>query len=435
MRSRFIKGASGSFSLKVGAVGLAFATSLLLTRTLGAAGYGAYVYAIAWVKLLVIPAVFGLDRLLTREVAIYLARSDWPLMRGLLGWSNRLGLAASLVLALAAFALGTWVLDLDPGSRRAFQIATMLLPVITLTRLRQGTLNGLHRVVQSQLPEMLVQPLLIILLCIGTYLVLPDRFSAPTVTGIHVASGIVAFAFGMLLLHQHLPAIVRQVAPTYTRRLWMTSVGPLVIVSGLQVINVRTDTIMLGILQGNDAVGVYAMVTRGAEFISFPLLAVNAVLGPMIARSFAKGNLLSLQRSITNSVRVALLAALPIGLGLILFGNWFLLLFGDEFAVGRYALIIMSVAGLFNVSMGAVAITLTMTGHERAVAIGVGSGAVLNVFLNALLIPRWSINGAAIATASGMLLWNGILVVLVHRRLGIHPTVLGGLLHRRQTRG
>lgn len=427
LRARLIKGASGSFGLKVSAVGLAFATSLLLTRTLGAAGYGSYVYAIAWVKLLVIPAVFGLDRLLTREVAIYLARSDWPLMRGLLGWANRLGLIASLGLTAIAFALGTWVLDLDPTSRLAFQIATILLPVVTLTRLRQGTLNGLHKVVQSQLPEMFVQPLLIIILCGGAYFVLRDRFSAPLVTGIHVAAGIVAFAIGMLLLHRQLPTIVKKVKPTYTRRLWMASVGPLVIVSGLQVINIRMDTIMLGILQEPEAVGIYAMVTRGAEFISFPLLAVNAVLGPTIARSFAKDNLQALQKAITKSVRIALLAALPIGLGLIVFGNWFLLLFGEEFTVGHTALIILSVASLFNVSMGAVAIILTMTGHERAVAVGVGSGAILNVILNALLIPYFSINGAAIATASGMLLWNIILVFLVYKRLRIHPTVLGKL--------
>ena len=34
-----------------------------------------------------------------------------------------------------------------------------------------------------------------------------------------------------------------------------------------------------------------------------------------------------------------------------------------------------------------------MTGFERDVAIGIGVGAVVNLLLNAILIPIWSYNG------------------------------------------
>ena len=50
---------------------------------------------------------------------------------------------------------------------------------------------------------------------------------------------------------------------------------------------------------------------------------------------------------------------------------------------------------------------------------------MLNVVLNAMMIPRWGIAGAATATAFVMILWNSMLAIVVYKRLGVHSTVLG----------
>jgi O-antigen/teichoic acid export membrane protein len=77
--------------------------------------------------------------------------------------------------------------------------------------------------------------------------------------------------------------------------------------------------------------------------------------------------------------------------------------------------------------MGLAALVLNMTGHERDTAKGIAVSALLNVTLNALLIPLWGIEGAALASTLSMVVWNSLLVVLVHRRLGLHATALGPL--------
>ncbi len=53
------------------------------------------------------------------------------------------------------------------------------------------------------------------------------------------------------------------------------------------------------------------------------------------------------------------------------------------------------------------------------------AGVLTNVILNALLIPRWDIAGAAIATGTSLILWNVLLVILVRRRLGVDATAIG----------
>jgi Na+-driven multidrug efflux pump len=50
---------------------------------------------------------------------------------------------------------------------------------------------------------------------------------------------------------------------------------------------------------------------------------------------------------------------------------------------------------------------------------------LLNIILNATLIPLWAGEGAAIATATSMMLWNILLVWFVYKRLNIYATALG----------
>jgi O-antigen/teichoic acid export membrane protein len=68
---------------------------------------------------------------------------------------------------------------------------------------------------------------------------------------------------------------------------------------------------------------------------------------------------------------------------------------------------------------------MTMTGHHRPAARIVGASAVLNLTLNVILIPRFGIAGAGMATAASIVLANLGMVIFVRRKLGFDPTLLG----------
>ena len=178
-------------------------------------------------------------------------------------------------------------------------------------------------------------------------------------------------------------------------------------------------------MKGAVSAGIYNVANRGAELIIFVLNSINMVLAPTIAALYTQGDKERLQNIITLSVRIVLLFSLPVALGLVFFGKYFLMIFGNEFVLGNKALTILSIAQLFNCAMGSVGLLLIMTGHQRQAAIGVVISAVLNVIFNALFIPIWGIEGAAIATGISIISWNSIYVVWVYRKLGIYTTALG----------
>jgi len=71
-----------------------------------------------------------------------------------------------------------------------------------------------------------------------------------------------------------------------------------------------------------------------------------------IASLCASGETRRLQRVITKSACVVSLLSLPVALGLIIFGRWTLLLFGQEFTRDETTLAILSTDQLVNAAAG-----------------------------------------------------------------------------------
>jgi len=425
LRRRLVSGALGSYWLRIVNTGLALGYSIVLGRLLGAAAYGVYSYAIAWMQLLVVVASLGFGTLLVRDVARFTAQGDWCATRGLVRWTTAVGLVNSLIVMLlcAAVALAAGAAA-DPVTR-ALIVALALVPMLVLARLRQSALQGLHRVVAGQVPEMLARPLVFIGLIAVAYAFMPETLTPVGVIGLNGVSTAVALVLGMVLLRRSLPGAFWQARPRYEGRVWLLAGVSLFLVTGIRMMNAKVDTLMLGMLQGAEWVGIYTAANRAPELITFCLLAASASLSPAVASLYAKRDMARLQRVVTRGARIVLVGSLVVGGAFVVFGRWFLLLFGPDFVSGHTTLVILSISRILSASLGAVGMLLVMTGHERDVARAVAVGFVLNVALDWLLIPVLGMNGAAIGSASSMMVWNGILVAQVWRRLRINPTAFG----------
>ena len=425
LRRRLLAGLSGLLGLRVLFSALTFASTLLLARILGSDRFGVYAYAMAWATLLAIPALLGADQLLMREVAANLAREDWGLLRGILRRANTAVFLASLALVLAA-AAGSWVVFGHTPARMTdtFWMALPFVPLIALTRVRQATMQGLHRVALGAMPEQLVQPALFFAFLAAVY-VLRARLAPQTAMGANVAAMACAFLLGAWLLSRNLPPQVKSAAPVYRNRDWTASALPLMFLAGISALFGQADTLILGAFRGGGAVGIYSVAHKGSEMIGVLLNAQVAAFASSAASLYALDDRERLQSLVTRLTRVTLLASLPLGLGFIVFGKWFLMMYGPAFAGARATLVILSLGQLANVGMGCVGLLLVVTGNERDVAIAIGAGAVANTVLSFLLAPRWGAEGVAVAYASGMILWNGWAAIALYRKTGIDSTVLG----------
>jgi O-antigen/teichoic acid export membrane protein len=353
-------------------------------------------------------------------------------MRGLLRWANWSVFLASLGLALCA-ALISWALHRHESSQilSTLWMALPLLPLIALTQVRQGAAQGLHQVVLGSVPERLIRPALMLIFLGTAYLyshhhLLQRRLTAPLVMALDVVATGIAFVVGTRLLHGILPQAVKQVSPVYRDRTWIRSALPMVFLAGMGVLFAQADTVIVGALKGAQAVGLYSAADKGAEWIIFVLVAQNAAFGSTAASLYAEGDRERLQRLTTRMGRMTLAAVLPVAVLLIGFGRSFLYFcYGPQFTQASKALAVLSVGQLAQVFMGPAALLLIMTGHEAHAAITVAGSAGTNIVLNLILVPRWGMDGAAIANASSVILLHVLFTITLYRRTGLYGTALG----------
>jgi PST family polysaccharide transporter len=174
------------------------------------------------------------------------------------------------------------------------------------------------------------------------------------------------------------------------------------LLAGLSVmLYMKSDQVMLEWLRGPDDVGQYSVAVRVAESLYFlPVILSNTFL-PRIGRG-------SGQFASDLGLRQLYRSAWLLGVGMTLTSIFLLpplvpLVFGEEFLSAQAALVWLGPAA-FAVATGcASGAWLNTQGHQSLIAQRSVIGALVNIGLNMILIPRMGLIGAAVATSASYL--------------------------------
>jgi len=409
-------------ALRIGSMGLGFVSTIILAQYLGASGYGIYAWALAWATVLQLIATLGLDTLTVREVAAQKTLAAWSAMRGLLRSGPLIALCSSLTIAAAVIA--TSFTFVSSTEETTFIIAVALVPILALTNVREGAMQGLGRVVPSRLPEDLFRPTLFIaLLAIGWGILSLSR-SASTAMALQGVATLIAFLAGLLLLRWSLPAQLSSTVGHLRFMVWVSQALPFVVLRAINTLLSQIDIILVGLLRDSTQVALYATATRIAALVGIAEFAVNAAFLPVISRLFAESGVDRLRTGAPLVALGGLLFSAILAAPLIAFAPFVLHFFGNSFSGGVFALRILCISFVISALSGLNIALLNMTRHTRAVVVGSGAGLVANVLLNLAFIPEYGANGAAVAWLLSVIIWNGILEFQVRRTLGISATPL-----------
>lgn len=424
LRTSLLAGASGSLVVSGAAAVWTFLAILVLTRALGAHGYGAYAYALAWATVLAVPASAGLPKLVTREAA-RAAADQGDVVNGLLRRSFQAVVVASAVVVAVGGAAALGLSDDDRDARLALLLGLGLVPLVASYRIAEAALRGFRRSVEGRIAETTVQPLVLIALVLVVSATSGRRFSPVLAMGLTLAAAAVAVVTSLVLLGRLTPPEVRRAQPRYNGRAWARGARPLLLASAAQTVQAQAALILLGLLGELRSTGAFSVALRWAAFVTFARFVVDLPLAPAIARLHAQGDRRRLQLLLRRATAVVTAFAAVVAIGLAVAGEWALRLFGDGFGWALVPLLILVVGEVVTVACGSVGLSLTMTGHEGAVARAQVVAVVVLVALGLALIPALGANGAAVAHAVSSAALNVVLAVHLWRREGVYAPVLG----------
>lgn len=182
-------------------------------------------------------------------------------------------------------------------------------------------------------------------------------------------------------------------------------------------IYINLNSVMLGFMQGDEAVGLYTAGNKIAHIVLSVVTSLGVVMIPRCSNLVEMGNMKEFGVVIGKATRLVMCMALPFTVGLMLLAAPVVRIFcGESFLeaipVVYWTAPIIIFIGLSNVIGLQV---LYPQGKENIVIWSTLGGAVFNLILNLMLIPIYSQIGAAIATFIAELAVLIIQIILGYR--------------------
>ena len=423
---RVARGTGSALLWQMVGLALGYAVHVALARWLGATEYGRYTYVLAWVALFATPVSLGLPLMVVRFVPEYRVQQAWSALRGLVQWSSGIilllgaGVAGVAALGLYFIEMPAFDLYLDP-----LLVGCCLIPLQALINLAGGLFRGLHRVGWQYAIAPVRHGLLL-----GAILLFVWWSSPATSVQVLLAVGSIAVlvlvGWGGALVPK-IPPAVWQATPAYRPRKWLGVSLPLMLVGVFVLLMGETDILMLGTLVGPFDTGLYRAASRTASLVSLGPIAIGAAADPMLVRHFAAGNQQRLQQLASVTVRWGMLLALGAGIGLVIFAEPLLTLFGKAFVASRGVLAVLVAGQIIYAGIGLAAGLLNLTGHQRWGMAIFGASALLNIVFNGIGITLFGSMGAAIATVLAMLCLSIALWWQARLKVGVDASIFYAL--------
>ena len=174
---------------------------------------------------------------------------------------------------------------------------------------------------------------------------------------------------------------------------------PLLVVSMFQMILTYSDTLLLGYFQNAGIVGLYNAAYPVSQFITISMSALVYTYAPIIAGLFAQNKLKELSQNYVTITKWIFITCFPMLLFILFFSRQILTyLWGANYASASLALQILAVGVFVANILGPNGTTLMIIGQTMFLTWASLAAVILNVGLDWVLIPRFGIEGACIAT-------------------------------------
>ncbi|MDY6922263.1 MAG: flippase [Pseudomonadota bacterium] len=386
---------------KVATMGLNLLATLVIARTLGPEQFGVLAYLLALVTLIGPLAALGFNAIVTREVveqpqrevSIMSTVCSFRLLGAvvgnglLLGWAWLFGELSPAQFGLLCLMAGGYTLNAFRVFEFYFQ-AKMAIKYVAIVRTTIALVFTAAKVTVA--------------------LTSGEIFWVGSV----YAMEFFVLGLGFIALYRWYSgsAFFRQINWRYGLSLLRQS-SWLVLSSVASIIYLKVDQIMLANMVDNQAVGIYAVAARLSEVWYFIAEAIVISFFPMLLQlksADAAHYQQRLQQLCDSLFVLALTLALVVT---VIAGPVVTLLFGEAYAASATVLSIHIWAGVFVFMRALASKWIIAHGLMKYSLLSHGLGAIINIVVNLIAIPRWGALGAAwatvvsYATASYLVFW------------------------------
>ena len=356
------------------------------TTGLGERGFGQYMLATTLMYFVLLSNDFGLNTLVTREIATRKNQGS-----SILGHSFGLKLILIPVSVILLFGY-LFLTRYDPETKRVILIFALYGLTSSFTQLAYGVFRAHERMEYEALVS-ITEKTISTGLCV---LVIVLDFGVISFSSAFAAAGWISLFFAFALIRKRIHPFRVLFDFKAEKRLFKNA---LVFGCAMFITSVydKVAVLMLSWMQNMAAVGFYGAAQKLVSFTSLIPTIFATAFFPRFAATSKNRNELS--RVFTIGLQFLLMIAVPLVCGVFLLADRLIFLFADpQYAASVRAMRILAFpAGILFVNLFWASL-YGASGHQRSILLIEIIGLFCNVVANWLLIPRHSYIGAAWAT-------------------------------------
>lgn len=394
-----------------------------IARFLGPEAYGILNIGITAIGIGTTIGYLSLNNALENFIPKYIERGDQEDIKGIVLSTYQLAIPASIIgtalLFFQAEFIASTVFD-SPSSANIIKIMSPTVFFSIIGFIGLDTTRG-HRIQKYHtLTIKVIQPLLqlsvtLILLLLGMGLV--GASIGWTVGALGTA--ILGFYFMEFKVG---PILRTKVKPKWQRKKILKYSGPLLLSGIIGSVLGWTDTILLGQFLDETSIGLYNAALPTVALIMLPYQAMSALLLPSMSSSVEQGNRRDLEEMLESVTRWTASLTFPIFCIMLIFPEKMLhLLFGSQYTSAALALGILAIGKIFSASVGHLDTVIKSIDRSDLIFKNTLLNVGINLGLNILLIPKYGIAGAALATTLAIFFAQSLLLGEVYYFKKIHP--------------
>ncbi len=168
-----------------------------------------------------------------------------------------------------------------------------------------------------------------------------------------------------------------------------------------QTIYTSSDTTILGLIKGDYEVGLYSTSVKIYNIVNTVVASVAWVVMPQLSSAFPRKQYTKINELLKYSLNFIVVLGMPCLVGLNVVTNEIILLIaGKSYLGAALSLRILTISLAFSFVSGWIGNMMMLpAGKEKICLYSSIMSAVINIFLNLILIPIWGLNAAAMTTA------------------------------------
>lgn len=394
----------------------------MIIARVGPEEYGIVSLALAVTGIMYTLSILGLETGISRYIAFYQGKNDYPRMKGVIISSFKLTIPVCLLIIGTVFIFSDFISSVffrAPDLSPLLKIMGIAVLPYLLYNIFIAALTGLKKIEYLVFLRQVVESATKL---IATVILLSLGFGIIGVAAAYLITYVLVVVLSFYFLEKTFHFIRTKVAGVSMRRELLSYSIPLLVGGIISQVLSWTDILMLGYFKNAADIGIYntAMPTAGL-MLFFPAV-IGALFLPTITTSYAKGLLHDIKRVYSKVAKLIVAANIPVLLIMVFFSEDLLaFLFGREYFQGGWALRFLAIGYFFYAAVTTSNSVLDMLKKTKILMFAGILSTSLNAVLNYLLIPVYGINGAAIASASSLIAGSVFSVFFSYRYMRMHP--------------